>query len=254
MSGLNLFTLRNFISTEEAFLATAKRLKEMGYTYLQYSGAPFDADRIKRVSEESGMPVYLTHVPMDRILNDTEALVEEHARFGCKNIGLGAMPLDIIKDEALCKKTVEELNRAGEIMKKNGANFFYHHHHFEFYKHNGETVFDYMIKNAPAINFTVDTYWLQYGGVSVADFIEKLKGRIECVHLKDYKIDYTAEGGFAPRFCPVGEGNIDFVLALKKAKESGARYFFVEQDNAPDFPDPFGEVERSIKYIKKELM
>ena len=253
-AGLNLYSLRNFIASEEDFLATANKLREMGYSYLQYSGAPFDADKIKRVSEASGMPVYLTHVPMDRILHDTDSLVEEHLRFGCKNVGLGAMPIDVIKDEALCKKTIEQLDRAGEMMEKNGARFFYHHHHYEFFKHGGETVFDYMIKNAPHINFTVDTYWLQYGGVSVADFLEKLKGRIECVHLKDYMIDFSSDKGFAPRFCPVGDGTIDFSLAVSKAKESGARYFFVEQDNAPDFDEPFGEVERSIKYIKKELV
>lgn len=256
-AGLNLYSLRKNITTEADFLATCQRLKAMGYSYVQFSGAPFDAEMIVRVSRESEMPVYLTHVPMDRILGDTEKLMEEHALFGCKNIGLGAMPKDVIKDEILCKETIEKLNAAGEKMRKNGFNFFYHHHHFEFFKHNGETVFDYMIKHAPYINFTVDTYWLQYGGVDVADFIKRLDGRIECVHLKDYMIDYsvddTGKGSFKPRFCPVGDGTIRFQAAVEQAKKSGAKYFFVEQDNAPDFDDPFAQVERSIKYIQKEL-
>ena len=38
-----------------------------------------------------------------------------------------------------------------------------------------------------------------------------------------------------------------------KAKKSGAKYFFVEQDNAPEADDPFGQVERSIKYIREVL-
>lgn len=256
-AGLNLFSLREQIKTESAFLATASQLKEMGYSYLQFSGAPFDAEMVARVSRESEMPVYLTHVPMERILHDTERLMEEHALFGCHNIGLGAMPKDAIVDEALCKGTIADLNEAGEKMKKNGFHFFYHHHHFEFFKHNGQTVFDYMIENAPAINFTVDTYWLQYGGVDVADFIGRLNGRIECVHLKDYTIDYSVDeagkGSFKPRFCPVGDGTIDFQAAVAAARRSGARYFFVEQDNAVTFDDPFAQVERSIKYIQKEL-
>ena len=41
--------------------------------------------------------------------------------------------------------------------------------------------------------------------------------------------------------------------ALEEAKKSGAKYFFVEQDNAPSFDDPFEQVGRSINYIKKEL-
>ena len=256
-AGLNLFSIRNFLKTEEDFLATAIKLKEMGYSYMQFSGAPFDADQIARVSKESGMPVYLTHVPMDRIIGDTEKLMEEHARFGCKNIGLGMMPIDVIADETLCKQKIEELNKVGELMEQNGFKFFYHHHHFEFFRHSdGETVLDFMLKNAPHIHFTADTYWLQYGGVNILSYLEKMKGRIGCVHLKDYQIIRETEEGkppFSPKFAPVGDGTIDFKAVAKKMQEVGAEYYFVEQDNAADLPDPLGQVERSIRYINKEL-
>jgi len=250
--GINLFSLRHKMTTEADFLETANKLKKMGYDYLQFSGTKFDADMISRVSLESGMNVHLTHVPMERILYDTEKLMEEHALFGCRNIGLGAMPTEAIRDELLFKKTVAQLNEAAEKMEKNGFKFFYHHHHYEFYQHGGETVFDYMIKNAPSINFTVDTYWLQYGGVSVTDFIAKLSGRIGCVHLKDYRITFE-EDGFKPSICAVGDGTIDFTAAVAAAKKSGTEYFFVEQDNAPSFDDPFAQVERSVRYLKKEI-
>ena len=130
-AGLNLYSIRNYLDTEEHFLEAALALKEMGYSYIQYSGGAFDADRIARVSAQSGLPVVLTHVPMDRIVNDTQALMEEHAKFGCKNIGLGAMPPDAIADESRCKQMIEQLNKAGEVMQQNGFSFFYHHHHFE---------------------------------------------------------------------------------------------------------------------------
>ena len=55
-AGLNLFSVRGMIRTEENFLSTAIKLREAGYSYLQYSGAAFDAERIKRVSERSGLP------------------------------------------------------------------------------------------------------------------------------------------------------------------------------------------------------
>jgi sugar phosphate isomerase/epimerase len=212
---------------------------------------------IARVSRESGLPVVLTHVPMDRILGDTEALMEEHSRFGCKNIGLGMMPKEIIVDEIKCKQKISELDKAAELMKKNGFGFFYHHHHYEFMKHGGETVLDYMISNAPNINFTADTYWLQFGGVNVCEYLGKLSGRIECVHLKDYTVacNFNEEGkpDVKPTFAPVGDGTIDMKAAVAAAKAGGAKYFLVEQDNAPAFDDPFGQAERSIKYIREVL-
>lgn len=251
-AGLNLYSIRNYLETEESFLDAAMKLKAMGYDYIQFSGAPLDADRVKRVSEASGLPVVLTHVPMDRILNDTDALMEEHAKFGCKYIGLGMMPYDVIMDKEKCYATVSALNEAGKRMAEKGFKLFYHHHHFEFYRHDGETVFDYILKNAPYINFTLDTYWLQFGGVNVCETIDRLKGRIGCVHLKDYMIALK-EGekpGFEPRFAPVGDGTIDMAAAIAHARAAGTEYFLVEQDNAAKLPDTLGQVERSIRYIK----
>ena len=257
-AGLNLYSLRKSIGTEEDFLATAEKLKEMGYSYLQYSGAAFDPERIRRVCEASGMPVFLTHVPMDRILSDTEKLMEEHALFGCKNIGLGMMPWDTAADKKKCRETVEKLERAAEKMKENGFAFFYHHHHFEFYRwESGKRPIDCLLEEAPDVNFTADTYWLQFGGADVLAWLGRMKGRVGCVHLKDYRIAKAEkEGGgweFRPQFAPVGDGNLDFPAIVKRAKESGAEYFFVEQDDACDYPDPFGQVKRSIGYIRSAL-
>ena len=253
--GLNLFSVRGLIGTEEDFRRTALALKEQGYTYLQYSGGPYDAEMIRRVSLDTGMPVVLTHVPLARIVNETQKLMEEHASFGCKNIGLGMMPTDVIRDEKTCKETVASLDRAGEEMQKAGFHFFYHHHHFEFFKHGGQTVFDYMIENAPHINFTVDTYWLQYGGADILATLKKLTGRMGCVHLKDYMIEEYEENGaqFRPVFAPLGEGTLDFPAIAAAMKRGGAKYFLVEQDNATTKNDPLGETKRSANYAKRFL-
>ena len=229
--GLNLFSIRNYLGDEEKFEKALIALKEMGYSYVQFSGAPFDAPMIKRVSEKVGMPIVLTHVPMDRILNDTEALM----------------------DEQKCRETIDALNEAGKKMAARGFKFFYHHHHFEFFKFGEKSVFDMLI-DAPYINFTLDTYWIQYGGNDVVDTIKKLTGRIECVHFKDYMIALKEDGkGFEPRFSPVGDGNINFAKALEAAREAGAKYFLVEQDNAAILPDTMGQVERSVRYVAENL-
>lgn len=249
--GLNLFSISNLISTEEDFLKTAIKLREMGYSHMQFSGAGYDVDKIKRVSEASQMPICLTHVPYDRIVNETQALMEEHAKFDCKYIGLGMMPWETILDEIEFKKTVEILNKVGEKMEENGFKFLYHHHHFEFIKYGGKTCFDYMVENAPHINFTADTYWLQYGGVEVTSMLEKLNGRIPCVHLKDYKIELNQEKRLAPTITYIGDGVMDFKKIIEKMSTLGVEYYLVEQDNAAHMPDPLSQVENSILYLKE---
>ena len=80
-AGLNLYSIRHFLKSEEEFLAAAQGLREMGYSYIQYSGGVLDPARIKRVSTAVGLPVRLTHVPMDRIISDTDALMRDHEVF-----------------------------------------------------------------------------------------------------------------------------------------------------------------------------
>ena len=83
--GLNMYSLNKLIKTDEGYLETLKKLKEMGYSFIQFSGREFNADLIKRGVEETGLPVCLTHSPYDRILNDNDKLMEDHAKFNCKN-------------------------------------------------------------------------------------------------------------------------------------------------------------------------
>jgi len=263
-AGLNLYTIHKLLKTEEEFLDAAKKLKAMGYSYVQYSGGPFEPDRIRRVSEATGLPVVVTHVPADRILNDTDKLMEEHEVFGCKNIGLGSIPIiDLVDqetgiiDEANCKAVIQKLDDAGARMAAKGFRFFLHNHHYEFMRmSNGERIFEYIVEHAPHINFTLDTYWLQYAGMDIAATVEKLKGRIACVHLKDYAVLFnpgTEHFDCKPTFERVGYGNIDFKALVPKLKEAGAEYFLVEQDNACSFEDPLAPVEDSIRYILAEL-
>ena len=153
--GLNLYSVRNLISTEEDLLETAKKLKDTGYSFFQYSGATWDPKRIKRMVDEVGTPVCLTHIPQERLLNETEKVIEENLSFGNKNIGLGAMSWDILTDEVKCKQKIEEYNRVGELMKKYGCKFFWHHHNFEFIQYNGQTVFDYIIENEKRFFYSV---------------------------------------------------------------------------------------------------
>ena len=249
--GINLFSLRNFIGTEKEFSDTALRLKAMGYSYLQFSGAPLDAAIVKRVTENTGMPVKLTHVPLDRIINDGEKLMEEHASFGCKNIGLGALPLAEMREDNAVKELIERLNTAGGLFKENGFSLYYHNHNYEFSKNSeGKTWFDYILENAENVYFTLDFYWVHYGGASVSETLNKAKGRVGCVHLKDYKTERSGSE-FKPRFAAIGDGNMDIPRLIDTARNCGTEYFFVEQDDACDYPNPFGEVEKSIRFLLK---
>ena len=117
--GLNLYSIRNLIQSESDFMDTSLKLRDMGYSYMQYSGGPYDPEVMRRVSRASGLPIVVTHVPLDRILNDTDALMREHACFGCRNIGLGMLPKDMLLNRELYKATVDKLEGLTAYIDKN---------------------------------------------------------------------------------------------------------------------------------------
>ena len=255
-AGINLYSLRTLIEDEEGFLRTALALRDMGYSSIQFSGAPYDPEVIERVSKKTGLPVVLTHVPPDRILDDTDALMAEHESFGCRIIGIGWMSPKPFLDEDELKKVLADYDRAAAKMKQNGFEFSFHHHFAEMYRvGGGKTVLEHVVDDTENINITVDTYWLQYGGVDVCAMIDRLAGRVKCVHLKDYQIKASTEGGlsFTPTFAPVGSGTLDFSAIVEHSKKAGAIHFLVEQDDAVDYPDPLGQAKMSIDYIRENL-
>lgn len=250
--GLNMYSVRNRLQTEEDFLAACHELREMGYAYMQFSGAPFDAKMVKRVSNASGLPVCLTHVPLDRILHDTDALVDEHFEMGCQYIGLGAMsPISLIFDPLKCYEAIDALEVAAAKIAQRGGKLFYHNHAFEFIKRDNQTVFDYILEKAPHLHFTLDVYWVQVGGMDICSTLDRLEGRVECVHLKDYQITVPDSENirYEPICAPVGDGSIDFTKVIKHARAAGTEYFFVEQDNASLLPDTMEQVARSARYL-----
>ena len=122
--GLNLFSIRNLIMNEKDFRENLNKVKDMGYRYVQYSGGPYDPEMINRVTKEVGLPVCLTHVPLDRILNENDKLMKEHEKFECRNIGLGSLKFDYYVNEKLFKDTIDRLQAIAVNMSKNGFQIF----------------------------------------------------------------------------------------------------------------------------------
>ena len=95
---------------------------------------------------------------------------------------------------------------------------------------SGKTkLIDVLLETMPAelMGVTLDTYWVQAAGADIMTWIELLRDRIPCVHLKDMTVC-----GVQSRFAPVGEGNIDFPRILARLAEIGkTEHILVEQDD-----------------------
>ncbi len=247
--GAQLYTVRSSCQTLEDFAQTLSRVAEMGYTSVQVSGScSFEAQWLKEQLDKNGLTCDLTHVDYNRIINDTDRLVEEHKIFGCQYIGIGAMPGDYRGDEGKILAFCDAVQGAAKRMKELGCTLMYHNHAFEYEGiANGRNYMEILSDSAAAkeMGFTLDTYWVQYGGADVISEINRLKGRIPCVHLKDMEI---LEDG-TRRYCPVGGGIQEYEKYLPVLESAGTKFAFVEQDNCFG-RDPFECLKESYDYLK----
>lgn len=243
--GAQLYTLRDYCTNLEDFADTLKKVAEIGYTVVQVSGVcQYEPEWLANELKKNGLKCALTHWGANDIKDNTVEVLNKHRVFDCNYVGIGCMPPWATEENTY--KFIEDFKEPAKILKGNGGKLFYHNHHCEFKRcSDGEMIFDKLINafEPSEMSFTLDTYWVQYGGGDVCSYIEKMKGRCECIHLKDLAIVNDEQ-----RMAPVGSGSMDFKKIIKAAESSGVEYLLVEQDNCYG-ENPFECLKKSYDYL-----
>ena len=242
--GAQFYSIRDNTQTPEDLYRAFKEIKSIGYEIVQMSAiCDIDPKLLKSYSDEFALPITCTHSSYDRIINDTDALINEHKIYGCPTIGLGYMPNEYHGDGIY--KFIDTLREPLRKIKAAGLDFAYHNHAFEFESVDGKLIYDILIDELPELSFIVDTYWIKYAGYDFVEYVKRLGAdRIKNVHFKDMKTDPKGE------ICPCGEGVIDFAPLIKLCDEMGIENALVEQDNAPDSGNSIGEMKKSYENLK----
>lgn len=240
--GAQLYTIRNFCKTKEDYAESLSKIADIGYKNVQISGGcEVEPQWLLNELNKNGLKCVVTHCNKIKLQNEPLSIVEEHNVLGCDYIGLGYFPFEDVA-EAL-KLFDEKYSGAAKTLKENGKFFMYHNHACEFNKLDGKTFLEHIADkySKEELGFILDTYWVQTAGGDPAWWLEKLSGRVPCIHLKDHTFDR--------KMAVLGEGNINFNRVFEKAEAGGTKYMLVEQDDC-NGEDPFDCLKRSYEYLK----
>lgn len=250
--GAQLYTVHDYTKTLEDFSETLKKVADIGYTSVQVSGTcAYEPEWLAQELKKNGLTCDLTHVSFESIIADPAKTVANHNTFGCKYIGVGGYgPFNTENGANEVDGFVEKALPALNIIKESGKKFFYHNHAHEFRNKDekGECIFEKLANLDPALlGFTLDVYWVAEGGHDPVKWLNDLKGRVECIHFKDMKIDDDG----THKFAPIGYGVLDFDKIIEAAHNVGTEYAFVEQDNCYG-EDPFDCLKKSYEFLKSK--
>lgn len=227
---IQAFSVRDVMTTAAQTAETFRTLASYGFTGVQTAGFPTTAEDYAAATQAAGLRIIGTHAPFDLLLN-TEEAVRVHRILGTTNAGIGGMPGIFSRDFSvkILDSCIEKANQVGENLSKYGMKFTYHHHAAEFAKLGNETMMDILVRELDpnTTSFVLDTYWLQHGGVNILEWLEKLAGRVDILHLKDKGVPFGSNDG---AITELGNGNINFREVLRVAEATGVQECCYEQD------------------------
>lgn len=170
----------------------------------------------------------------DEIWKWWDTAIAAHKAAGMKFIVMPAMPTPQTLSDL--KIYCDYYNKIGEKCNAAGLQFGYHNHDFEFVKIEGETMYDFMLKNTDSskVFFEMDVYWVTRGGKSPVDYFSAYPGRFQILHIKDNK--------------ELGQsGMVGFDAIFANTAIAGVKYIIVEVENYNY--KPLVSIEKSFQYL-----
>jgi len=278
--GIQAYTLGNLMTTDTK--GALQKLAAIGYTQLESAGsqkgnfygytpkefsamvkdaglhwrsahvggAPFTIEQVMKMAKTAAdsariqkmMEGFKNRPKTANLKENYQQLADQAAEGGLSYLVCSSIPVSTMDE---IKTAVDVFSKAGEACKKNGVQFAYHNHVTEFDQIEGNRPFDYILNNTDKdlVKMELDLAWATKAKQDPIELFKLHPGRYPLWHAKD--LDKV---NMAP--AEVGSGVVDFKRIFDNAKLSGMKYFFVEQDGAPQ---PLQNVENSYNYLKKIL-
>ena len=271
--GIQLYSLRDELAKDMD--ATLKRVKEMGYDYVEFAGF-YDksAEEIKSILDKYELKAVSMHQSLDPYLSDgAEDFIKFVKTLGIKYSAVPWMDKAVFHDEARYQEFLTNMRKVQKLLADNGIALCYHNHDFEYETVNGEYIIDRLYSDIPALMTELDLCWVKYGGEDPVKYVNKYAKRSGIVHFKDF---YAKQMGGGPvyalidengneikaekpskedngfKFMPLGQGVQNFAPILDAVKESDIEYVIYEKDAWYD-GDPFEDARVSREYLKNTL-
>lgn len=227
--GAQLYTVRDRCQTPEDFKKAMKQVADIGYKGVQVSGVgPMDPQFIRDCCDDNGLEIVCTHISFDEMLKDLDAVIQKHKTYGCAYPGIGSMPREYLEDGVPgIRRFIAKVNDVARRLEAEGMSFLYHNHAFEFQRVENWLVIQLLMEECiEAVQFELDTYWVQAGG---ANPVKYLYGRsADVIHFKDM----IGSPKNTSLITTVGSGNLDWEEIIKACRATRVRWAMVEQDNA----------------------
>jgi sugar phosphate isomerase/epimerase len=249
--GLQLWSLREYLPKD--LRGVLAKVRAMGFREVEGAGLwGHTAAEMRAALDEAGLRCRSAHMGFERLRDDSTGAFAEAKAVGATWVVCPWIPHDksFTRDDAL--KAADAFNTFATAAEGAGLRFAYHCHGYDFVPSTEGTLFETLAgaTDPKRVLFQVDVFHAFHGGANPAQLIERYKGRVPSLHLKDLKKGVPVTTGTAigrpEDDVPVGTGQIDMPAVLRAAINAGTSLYYVEDESA----DPWGHIPQSVAYLK----
>ena len=249
--GLQTYSLRHDAAKD--LPATLAAIRRMGFEEVEVSGFyGRSASEYRALLDENGLQAVSMMASYQQLDEDVAAVAADARQLGADYVVASTLPQETYMTAEECRRGAEFLNSRGEALAASDLSLCYHTHGTEFHPGEHGTVFDSLVRLTEArfANFEMDIYWIVYGGQDPVELLYRYPGRFPLTHIKDIRPGLVLGG--LPRdvreedSVPLGEGLVDVPAALRAARQTGVKHYFIE-DEAVDAAE---QIPKSLAYLE----
>jgi sugar phosphate isomerase/epimerase len=251
-----MYTIRDHTKTAAAMAESLHKIAAIGYPAVQLSAVEAMQGEEPEVSAETaaamladnGLKCIATHRDWKDLRDNTEKEIEFHKILDCNYAAVGGIPSDYERTLDGYRRWVADAAEVAARLKPEGIKFGHHNHSHEFFRpeRGGPTFADILIEEgADDFMLELDLYWINHAGASCERILERCRGRVPVIHLKDKEMLSPTDNNST--MCPIGEGTLDWKHIIPACEKAGVEWYAIEQDECRR--DAFDCLKSSFEYL-----
>lgn len=249
--GLEIYSLRR--EAEKDLPATLAMIRKFGFRELEVGGFyGRTALEFRRLLQQNGLRATSLMAEYERLGKALDSVAADAHTLGADYVVASTIPHKKRISADNMTRAIDDFGTWGEKLSASGLHLCYHTHGVEFDKSPEGTLFDTLVQRTDPkhVNFEMDIFWIVYAFQDPAKLLHKYPDRFPLMHVKDIRKGTKLGGSpgdvLEEESVPLGAGIVDIPAALRAARETGVRHYYIEDEavNATE------QIPKSLKFLE----
>lgn len=218
------------------FSGTLKKMAALGFNSIEMCSPPgysrfgfgalqhLSAKELKNNINDAGFTCISCHYGFSELKDHTHERIDFAKELGLTQIVISSYGLPKTATLDDWKRSADESNKIGELMRKSDIQLAFHNHNQELETLEGEVIYDVLLDRLDGDLVKMQfQLWVIIMGVKAADYFKKYPGRFISAHLYDWS-------GTGEEMVPLGKGVVNWEEFFAAAKIGGVKNYYAEMN------------------------